>query len=115
MRNATPSAWILLGIAILGELGGTAALKLANGSERPWAWLGVAAGYGTALWLLNEVIQQLDMGVVYALWSGVGIGLVALCGVLFFGEPMSWPRAVGICSIAVGIALIQLEGRSKND
>jgi multidrug transporter EmrE-like cation transporter len=111
MRNATLTAWILLGIAIVGELIGTAALKLANGSERPWAWIGVVAGYGTALWLLNLVIQQIDIGVVYALWSGVGIALVALCGVLLFGETMSWPRALGILAIILGIALIQLEGK----
>jgi multidrug transporter EmrE-like cation transporter len=111
MRNATLTAWILLGVAIVGELVGTACLKLANGTERPWAWLGVVAGYGTALWLLNEVIQQIDIGVVYALWSGVGIALVALCGVLFFGETMTLARAAGIFAIVIGIALIQLEGR----
>ena len=111
MRNATLTAWILLGIAIVGELIGTAALKFANGSERPWAWVGVVAGYGTALWLLNLVIQQIDIGVVYALWSGVGIALVALFGVLFFGETMSWPRGLGMLAIIFGIALIQLEGK----
>jgi len=46
---------------------------------------------------------------VNALWSGVGIGLVALFGVLFFDEQMSWPRAAGLAAIIVGIVLIQLE------
>lgn len=111
MQNATLTAWILLGIAIVGELVGTIMLKYANGTERPWAWLGVVAGYGTALWLLNEVIQQIDIGVVYALWSGVGIALVAVIGVAIYGEVMTWQRATGILAIIVGIALIQLEGK----
>lgn len=110
MQNATLTAWILLGIAIVGELIGTLSLKLANGKERPWAWLGVIAGFGTALWLLNKVIAQIDIGVAYALWSGVSIALSALMGVVFFGERVSWPRAVGIVAIVVGIAMIQLEG-----
>lgn len=113
MRNAKLTAWVLLGIAIIGELVGTACLKLADGTQRPWAWLGVVAGYGTALWLLNEVIQQLDLGVVYALWSGVGIALVALCGVVFFGETMTLARGAGIITIVVGIVLIQLEDRQR--
>ena len=85
--------------------------KLQPTRERPWAWLGVVAGFGTALWLLNEVIQKIDIGVAYALWSGVGIAVVATGGVLFLGEKISVKRAAGLVAIIIGIALIQLEGR----
>jgi small multidrug resistance pump len=109
MHGASITAWIYLAMAILGELAGTACLKLADGTAKPLAWLGVVAGYGIALWLLNAVIQQMDIGVVYALWSGIGIALVAATGVLFFGERLSLMRAAGLLAIIAGIALIQLE------
>lgn len=109
MREASAITWIYLALAIVGELVGTACLKLANGSERPLAWLGVVGGYGAALWLLNDVIAEIDVGVVYALWSGVGIALVAAAGVLLFGEAMTLMRALGLLAIVVGIALIQLD------
>jgi small multidrug resistance pump len=106
-------AWTLLIIAIVGELVGTTCLKLAEGSQRPLAWIGVIGGYGVALWLLTLVIKDLDLGVTYALWSGIGIVLAALVGVFYFGESMSWMRAAGILAIALGIAMIELEGQTR--
>src|SRR4051794_23156809 len=102
MQGASIKAWAYLAIAIVGELGGTACLKLADGSARPLAWVGVVVGYGSALWLLNAVIQEMDIGVVYALWSGIGIALVAATGVLFFGERLSLMRAAGLLAIILG-------------
>ncbi|MFT3926843.1 MAG: multidrug efflux SMR transporter [Myxococcales bacterium] len=102
-------AWLTLAAAIVGELLGTTFLKLASGSSRPWAWLGVIGGYGAALWLLEKVIQQLDVGVVYALWSGIGIALASALGVIAFGESMSWSKALGLFAIAVGVVLLQLQ------
>jgi len=102
-------AWLTLGAAIVGELLGTAFLKLASSSSQPWPWLGVIGGYGAALWLLEKVIQRLDVGVVYALWSGVGIALASALGVIVFGESMSWRKALGLLAIAVGVILLQLQ------
>ncbi len=103
--------WILLTIAIIGELAGTSFLKFANGWERPWAWVGVAGGFGTALWLLASVIQKMDISVVYAIWSGVGIALVAVVGVVVFHENMTWTKAAGLLATIIGIVLLQLETR----
>jgi small multidrug resistance pump len=100
----------MLAVAIVGELVGTAALKYAEGFSRPWAWLGVVAGYGTALWLLALVIKELEVGIVYALWSGVGIALAAALGVIAFGERMTWGKAAGLLAIALGVVLLQLDG-----
>ncbi|HEY6877485.1 MAG TPA: SMR family transporter [Polyangiales bacterium] len=112
MRGAPLSAWLLLLGAIIGELVGTAALKYASGG-RTVAWIGVVLGYGAALWLLNSVIAQIDVGVVYALWSGIGIALVATTGVVLFGEPLTLTRALGLLAIAIGIALLQLSGEKN--
>lgn len=104
--------WVLLTLAILGELTGTSCLKLANGWERPWAWIGVVGGFGLALWLLSAVIQKMDISVVYAIWSGVGIAMVAVVGVVVFREPMSWTRVAGLLTTVIGIVLLQLDSKS---
>lgn len=101
--------WFLLTIAIVGELAGTSFLKLANGFEKPWAWVGVVGGFGTALVLLASVIQRIDISVVYAIWSGVGIAMVAVVGVVVFHESMSWTKAAGLAATILGIVLLQLE------
>jgi small multidrug resistance pump len=102
-------AWILLAIAIVAELVGTASLKYAEGFTRPRAWLGVVGGYGTALCLLALVIEHLEVGVVYALWSGIGIALAALLGVVVFHEAMTWTKACGLLAVAIGVALLQFQ------
>ena len=104
--------WLLLIIAILGELAGTSFLKIANGWERPWAWLGVICGFGTALWLLAAVIQKMDISVVYAIWSGLGIAFVAVVGVVVFHETMTWSRAAGLLAMIIGIVLLQLDAHA---
>ena len=103
--------WIWLVIAILAELVGTSCLKLANGWQRPWAWLGVVGGFGIALWLVAYLVQKMDISVVYAIWSGVGIAFVAIVGVVVFHESMSWTKAAGLLATMLGIVLLQLEAR----
>ncbi len=107
MNSINP--WVLLTIAILAELVGTSCLKLANGWARPWAWVGVAGGFGTALVLVAHLVQKMEISVVYAIWSGLGIAFVAVVGVLIFHESMTWTKAAGLLFTILGIVLLQLE------
>lgn len=111
MNSINP--WVLLAIAILAELLGTSCLKLANGWERPWAWAGVASGFGLALVLVAHLVQKMDISVVYAIWSGVGIAFVAVVGVVVFKEQMSWLKAAGLAATIFGIVLLHLEARLR--
>ncbi len=104
--------WILMTLAILGEIAGTSFLKLANGWERPWAWVGVFGGFGIALLLLGQLLKKMDVSVVYAIWSGVAIALIAVVGVVVFHEAMSWRRAAGLLATVIGIVLLQLDTRT---
>lgn len=104
--------WILMTLAILGEIAGTSFLKLADGWTRPWAWLGVAAGFGMAMGLLSVLLQKMDVSVVYAIWSGVAIALIAVVGVVVFHEAMSWKRAAGLLATIIGIVLLQLDTKT---
>jgi small multidrug resistance pump len=66
-------AWILLSIAILAEIAGTLFLKASDGLSKLWPSLGVLVGYATAFTLMATSLKKLDVGVTYAIWSGVGI------------------------------------------
>jgi small multidrug resistance pump len=104
--------WFLMLLAIAGEIAGTSFLKLANGWERPWAWVGVCGGFGLAMLLLSVLLQKMDVSVVYAIWSGVAIALIAVIGVVVFHEAMSLRRALGLLATIVGIVLLQFETRT---
>ena len=72
--SARVNPWLILTLAIIGELVGTTALKLSAGFTRFLPSLFVIAGYGAAIWLLSQSIQRIPMGVSYAVWSGAGRG-----------------------------------------
>ncbi len=102
------SAWLILAFAIVSEVIATSALKSSEGFTRLWPSLVVVTGYGLAFFCLSLVMKSLPVGVIYAIWSGVGIVLIALAGWLFFGQKLDLPAVLGLSLIIAGVAVIQL-------
>ncbi len=100
--------WLLLALAILFETIGTTALKLSNGLTRPLPALVVLCAYGLSFWLLALVLRVIPVGIAYAIWSGLGICLIAMIGWLAFGQRLDWAAVLGIALILAGIVVINL-------
>ena len=103
-------AWVLLGIAILAEIAGTLSLKASNGLSRLWPSLGVLFGYATAFTLMAMSLKKLDVGVTYAIWSGVGIIGAAIGGYIFFDQQLSKMTIIGMAIIVAGVVVMNLGG-----
>ena len=102
------NAWILLGAAIVLEVCGTTCLKLSQGFTRPWPVAGVVVFYLAAFGLLSLCLRSLEVGVAYAMWSGLGTALIAVLGILMFGEAMTWTKALGLVLIISGAVLLNM-------
>ncbi len=100
--------YLYLGIAIVAEVVATSALKASEGFTRTGPSLIVAIGYGIAFYFLSLVLKTVPMGVAYAVWSGVGIVLIAAIGWLFMKQSLDLPALLGIGLIVAGVAVIQL-------
>lgn len=96
------NAWIFLAVAIFLEVTGTFLLKLSNGFEK-WHWgvLSIAC-YSACFWALAPAMKALPVGVVYAIWSGVGIVAASLIGILAFDERLNGLQFVFIAMILIG-------------
>ncbi|MCP9319653.1 hypothetical protein KBX73_07710 [Acetobacter persici] len=57
-------------------------------------------------------IKTILVGVVYAIWSGVGIVLVSLIGALVFKQSLDLPALAGIALIMAGVLVINLLSKS---
>jgi small multidrug resistance pump len=101
--------WGLLVLAIAVEVAATSALKPA-GEGNVIAILGVGLGYGTAIVLMAIIVRKLEVGVVYAIWSGAGTALVAVVGILIFGESLTALKVLGLLMIVGGVAALNLTG-----
>lgn len=100
--------YLYLFIAIVAETVGTASLQASQQFTRPLPSVLVVLGYGTAFYFLSLTLAVLPVGIVYAIWSGLGITLIALIGWVAFGQALDLPAILGLGLIIAGIAVIQL-------
>ena len=105
-------AWFWLSVAVIAEVFATVALKASDGFTKIYPACIVIIGYSIAFVALAKVLQVLPVGIIYAIWSGLGITLVALGGWIFFGEKLGVAEMIGIFLIIIGIAV--LKGFSSN-
>ena len=103
-------AWVLLSIATFAEIVGTLSLKASDGLSKLWPSLGVLVGYATAFTLMAMSLKKLDVGVTYAIWSGVGIVGAAIGGLIFFDQQLSKMTILGMAIIIAGVVVMNLGG-----
>jgi small multidrug resistance pump len=95
-------------IAIACEVVATSALKAADGFSRLWPTIVVVIGYGLAFYFLSLTVRSIPIGIAYAIWSGIGIVLIALVGWLIHHQPLDLPAVIGMAFILAGVLIINL-------
>lgn len=103
-----PATYALLFFAIVAEVVATTALARTDGFTRLWPSVVTIAGYAIAFWSLSFVLRVMPTGVVYAIWSGLGIVLVALVAWVWTRQTLDLPAIVGLGLIVAGVAVINL-------
>lgn len=103
-------AYVFLAVAILSEVIGTSLLKATDGFTRLWPTVGTLSAYALAFALLAQAVKQLPVGVVYALWAGLGTAAIAAVATVFLHEPMTAAKALGIGLIIAGVVVLNLGG-----
>lgn len=104
------SAWVYLSLAIASEVIGTVALRESDGFTRPGPAAIVVVGYALSFWMLALALRKLDLGLVYAIWAGVGTAAIATIGVIAFDEPASALKLASILLVIAGIVGLSLSG-----
>ena len=100
--------YLLLGISIMAEVVATSALKSSQGLTRLGPSALAVLGYCVAFYLVSKVMNHMATGVVYAVWSGLGIVLISLVGWLLYGQKLDLPAVIGMAMIVGGVLVIQL-------
>ncbi|CUJ94961.1 Methyl viologen resistance protein C [Ruegeria denitrificans] len=103
-----PKAYLILLLAVIAETIGTTALQASQQFSRFWPSVLVVVGYGIAFYLLGLTLKFMPVGIVYAIWSGLGIVLIAIIGFIVFGQRLDWPAVTGLTMILAGILIIHL-------
>ncbi len=100
--------YVYLFVAIACEVVATSALKAADGFSRLWPSVIVIVGYGLAFYCLSLTVRTIPVGIAYAIWSGIGIVLIALVGWIVYRQPLDLPAVLGMALILAGVLIINV-------
>lgn len=104
--------WVFLAGAIGCEIVATSALKAAQGFTRPGPTIAVLCGYASAFYCLSLALRTIPMGIAYAIWSGIGIVVISLVGLVVYRQRLDVAAIIGILLIIAGTLVINLGSRS---
>ncbi len=100
--------WLYLGLAIIFEVFGTTSMKLSQGFTKIIPTISMIFFYMLSFTFLTLALKRIDISVAYAIWSGVGVMLISLIGILFFKESVSLLKILSIILIVVGVVGLHL-------
>ncbi|UCG99499.1 MAG: multidrug efflux SMR transporter [Burkholderiales bacterium] len=106
-----PRRWVayaFLALAIVAGVTGTSALSVSGGLTRPGPAAVVGLAYLVCFLAMTRALRAIPIGLVYAIWSGVGIALITLIGWRLFGQSLDTGEVVGIALILAGVVVIHL-------
>lgn len=107
---SSSTAWIVLLVAGLFEMGWAIGLKYTHGFTRAWPTAWTAMSMVVSLGLLGASVRVLPVGTAYAVWTDVGAVGTATPGMLLFGESTAWPRLACLALVIGGIAGLKIAG-----
>jgi small multidrug resistance pump len=106
------NTYLILGLAIVAEVIATSALKAADGFTRTIPSVMVVLGYAVAFYCLSITLRTIPIGIVYAVWSGAGIILLAAIGWVFYGQKLDAAALVGLTLIIAGVLIVNLVSKT---
>jgi len=100
--------YLYLAIAIIAEVAATSALKASEEFTKLLPSIIVVVGYGVAFYFMTLVLRVIPIGITYAIWSGLGIVLVAVVGFFLYRQIPDLPAIIGMGLIISGVIVIHV-------
>lgn len=101
-------SYLYLALAIIAEVIATGSLKATEEFTKPWPTFIMVAGYGLAFYFMTLALRTIPLGITYAVWSGLGIVLISVIGILFYDERLDLAATIGMGLIIAGVLVINL-------
>lgn len=102
--------WFFLISAILLEVAGTTAMKFSEGFTKIVPSILMAVLFIASLAMLTLALKKFEIGMAYAIWSGLGTALIAILGIYLFNETANMMKFLSILLIIAGVVGLNLSG-----
>jgi len=103
-----PRSYLSLLIAVLFETAGTLALQASAQFTKPLPIVIMTVCYLLSFYFMSLVLKFMPVGVVYAIWSGLGIIFIAIFGYFLFGQKLDFAALAGMGLIIAGVVVINI-------
>ena len=105
-------SWIYLYLSIILEIAGTTCIKLSEGYTKIVPSLIMVVCYSLSIISLGLALKKIEIGVAYAIWSGMGTFVIAAIGIVWFKESATLLKITSLILIVVGVISLNLSGSS---
>jgi small multidrug resistance pump len=105
-------AYLYLAVAVLAEVIGTTALAASEGFSKPTPSIISVVCFVAAFWFLAFPLRTMPTGIVYAVWSGLGIVLITAVAWVWAKQALDIPALVGIALIMAGVIVMNVFSKS---
>lgn len=102
--------YVLLGISIVLELIATTLLKFSNGFTKLLPTIACIIAYCVCFFCFSKALNKINLGIAYALWSGIGIVVTTIISSVVFKQGTSLLGILGITLIISGCIILNLFG-----
>ena len=100
--------YIYLFFAIIFEVTGTLMLPISKNFTKPIPSIIIIGLYIFSTYLMTFTLDYFPIGIVYAIWSAMGIAIVAIVSYFIYSQSLQWQAIFGLILIIVGVILLNL-------
>ncbi|MEB8387828.1 SMR family transporter [Rhodobacteraceae bacterium KMM 6894] len=105
-------SYFLLLLAIVAEVIATTALAKSASFTKLTPSIVAVIGYAAAFWFLSFPMRVMPTGIVYAIWSGLGIVFISGIAWVWYREALDLPAVLGLALILIGVVIINVFSKS---
>jgi small multidrug resistance pump len=107
------TTYLCLAGAILTEVIATISLAASKSLTKPVPSVISVVCFVAAFWLLSFPLRTMPTGIVYAVWSGLGIVLITAVAWVWSKQELDLPALIGLALITSGVIVINLFSKSE--
>ena len=107
--------YLYLFLAILFEVTGTLMLPISKNFTKPVPSAIIIALYILSTYLMTFTLNYFPLGIVYAIWSALGIAVVAIMSYFLYSQSLQWQAIAGLVLVIFGVILINFYSTSPKN
>lgn len=100
--------WGWLASAVVTQWASIVGLRLSDGFRRKrWTALALVTTVTSIGCISVALAEGLSLAVAYGIWTGMGVALAALTGLVAFGERLGRVQAAGLACVVLGVVALR--------